>query len=68
MISEQVGSLEEATKAKEAGVDGIIVQGREAGGHVIGQVIPSWFLVLTLMGNCSPPNHQLMQSSVHLES
>ena len=25
-------------KAKEAGVDGIIVQGREAGGHVIGQV------------------------------
>ena len=38
VISEQVGSLEEAAKAKEAGVDGIIVQGREAGGHVIGQV------------------------------
>jgi len=37
-MSEQVGSLEEAAKAKEAGVDGIIVQGREAGGHVIGQV------------------------------
>jgi NAD(P)H-dependent flavin oxidoreductase YrpB (nitropropane dioxygenase family) len=37
-ISEQVGSLEEAAKAKEAGVDGIIIQGREAGGHVIGQV------------------------------
>jgi len=32
-----VGSLEESTKAKEAGVDGII-EGREAGGHVIGQV------------------------------
>ncbi|RLM62272.1 hypothetical protein C2845_PM14G17400 [Panicum miliaceum] len=32
-----VGSLEEAAKAKEAGVDGIIIQGREAGGHVIGQ-------------------------------
>jgi NAD(P)H-dependent flavin oxidoreductase YrpB (nitropropane dioxygenase family) len=38
LISEQVGSLEEAGKAKEAGVDGIIVQGHEAGGHVIGQV------------------------------
>jgi len=37
-ICEQVGSLEEAAKAKEACVDGIIVQGREAGGHVIGQV------------------------------
>ncbi|KAG8047792.1 hypothetical protein GUJ93_ZPchr0008g11417 [Zizania palustris] len=33
----QVGNLEEAAKAKEACVDGIIVQGREAGGHVIGQ-------------------------------
>jgi len=32
LISKQDGSLEEATKAKEAGVDGIIVQGREAGG------------------------------------
>lgn len=34
----QVGSFEEAEKAKIAGVDGIIVQGHEAGGHVIGQV------------------------------
>jgi NAD(P)H-dependent flavin oxidoreductase YrpB (nitropropane dioxygenase family) len=34
----QIGTIEEALKAKEAGVDGIIVQGREAGGHVIGQV------------------------------
>ncbi|KAG6652847.1 hypothetical protein I3843_05G032600 [Carya illinoinensis] len=33
----QVGSLEEAKKAVSAGVDAIIVQGREAGGHVIGQ-------------------------------
>ncbi|CAO2207059.1 unnamed protein product [Urochloa humidicola] len=33
----KVGNLEEVGKAKEAGVDGIIVQGREAGGHVIGQ-------------------------------
>lgn len=48
VISEQVGNLEEAAKAKEAGVDGIIVQGREAGGHVIGQVIPSLFLVSAL--------------------
>ncbi|KAF6984435.1 hypothetical protein CFC21_002451 [Triticum aestivum] len=36
-VLHQVGNLEEAAKAKEAGVDGIIVQGREAGGHVIGQ-------------------------------
>jgi hypothetical protein len=33
-------------KAKEAGVDGIIVQGREAGGHVIGQVNKYSLLVL----------------------
>ncbi|OIV91581.1 hypothetical protein TanjilG_08993 [Lupinus angustifolius] len=33
----QVGSFEGAKKAIDAGVDGIIVQGREAGGHVIGQ-------------------------------
>uniref|UniRef100_A0A0E0AWT9 Nitronate monooxygenase domain-containing protein n=1 Tax=Oryza glumipatula TaxID=40148 RepID=A0A0E0AWT9_9ORYZ len=36
-VLHQVGSFEEAAKAKEAGVDGIIVQGCEAGGHVIGQ-------------------------------
>lgn len=34
----EVGSLEEAKGALNAGVDAIIVQGREAGGHVIGQV------------------------------
>ncbi|KAF6152063.1 hypothetical protein GIB67_031385 [Kingdonia uniflora] len=33
----EVGSLEEAEKAVSAGVDAIIVQGHEAGGHVIGQ-------------------------------
>uniref|UniRef100_A0A0D9X932 Uncharacterized protein n=1 Tax=Leersia perrieri TaxID=77586 RepID=A0A0D9X932_9ORYZ len=32
-VLHQVGNLEEAVKAKEAGVDAIIVQGREAGGH-----------------------------------
>ncbi|KAK9943427.1 hypothetical protein M0R45_009034 [Rubus argutus] len=37
MIVPQVGSLEEAQKAIYAGVDAIIVQGYEAGGHVIGQ-------------------------------
>lgn len=30
--------MEEAKRAIDAGVDAIIVQGREAGGHVIGQV------------------------------
>lgn len=33
----QVGSFEQAKKAVDAGADAIIVQGREAGGHVIGQ-------------------------------
>ncbi|KAK7328133.1 hypothetical protein VNO77_22229 [Canavalia gladiata] len=33
----QVGDIEGAKQAIDAGVDGIIVQGREAGGHVIGQ-------------------------------
>ncbi|KAK4378584.1 hypothetical protein RND71_000446 [Anisodus tanguticus] len=33
----QIGSYEEAKKAADAGVDAIIVQGLEAGGHVIGQ-------------------------------
>ncbi|KDP40914.1 hypothetical protein JCGZ_24913 [Jatropha curcas] len=33
----QVGSYEGAEKAISVGVDAIIVQGREAGGHVIGQ-------------------------------
>ncbi|KAF3660941.1 putative UDP-glycosyltransferase 85A5-like [Capsicum annuum] len=33
----EIGSYEEAKRAADAGVDAIIVQGREAGGHVIGQ-------------------------------
>ncbi|KAI3803814.1 hypothetical protein L1987_31976 [Smallanthus sonchifolius] len=33
----QIGSFEEAKLAADAGVDAIIVQGHEAGGHVIGQ-------------------------------
>ncbi|KAF7803741.1 putative nitronate monooxygenase [Senna tora] len=33
----QIGRIEEAKQAIDAGVDGIIVQGQEAGGHVIGQ-------------------------------
>ncbi|XP_052193401.1 uncharacterized protein LOC127801909 isoform X2 [Diospyros lotus] len=33
----KVGSVKEAKKAIEVGVDAIIVQGREAGGHIIGQ-------------------------------
>nr|PNR59193.1 hypothetical protein PHYPA_001984 [Physcomitrium patens] len=37
-VLHQVGSVEEARKAAEAGVDAIIAQGTEAGGHVIGQV------------------------------
>ncbi|KAJ7946738.1 2-nitropropane dioxygenase-like protein [Quillaja saponaria] len=36
-IVPQIGSVEDAQKAIDACVDGIIVQGREAGGHVIGQ-------------------------------
>ncbi|KAI4299105.1 hypothetical protein L6164_032596 [Bauhinia variegata] len=36
-IIHQVGSVQDAKKAINAGVDGIIVQGHEAGGHVIGQ-------------------------------
>lgn len=36
-VIHQVGSIEDAEKAVAAGVDGIIVQGSEAGGHVIGK-------------------------------
>lgn len=37
-VWQQVGSLEEAQSALAAGVDGLIVQGREAGGHVRGRL------------------------------
>ncbi|OUZ99622.1 2-nitropropane dioxygenase [Macleaya cordata] len=36
-VVHQVGSLKDAEKAINSGVDAIIVQGHEAGGHVIGQ-------------------------------
>ncbi|KAJ7551531.1 hypothetical protein O6H91_06G018800 [Diphasiastrum complanatum] len=36
-VIHQVGSVLEAKKAAAAGVDGIVVQGIEAGGHVMGQ-------------------------------
>ncbi|KAG0499590.1 hypothetical protein HPP92_004281 [Vanilla planifolia] len=36
-IIHQVGCVEDASKAIDAGVDAIIVQSREAGGHVLGQ-------------------------------
>ncbi|CAH9081790.1 unnamed protein product [Cuscuta epithymum] len=36
-IVPQVGSYEEAKRAYDVGVDAIMVQGREAGGHIIGQ-------------------------------
>ncbi|KAI5068353.1 hypothetical protein GOP47_0016698 [Adiantum capillus-veneris] len=36
-VVQQVGSVSEAQKAVAAGVDAVIVQGVEAGGHVIGQ-------------------------------
>lgn len=36
-VLHMVGSVEGALKAAEAGVDAIIAQGVEAGGHVIGQ-------------------------------
>ncbi|CAN6466807.1 unnamed protein product [Victoria cruziana] len=37
-VVHQVGSYEDAAKAVDAGVDAIIVQGHEAGGHVIGKM------------------------------
>ncbi|PKA60519.1 hypothetical protein AXF42_Ash017925 [Apostasia shenzhenica] len=36
-VIHQVGCVEDAKKAIDAGVDAIIVQSREAGGHVLGQ-------------------------------
>jgi NAD(P)H-dependent flavin oxidoreductase YrpB (nitropropane dioxygenase family) len=35
---EQVGAVSEAVKAAEAGVDAVICQGFEAGGHIISRV------------------------------
>ncbi|GMN57472.1 hypothetical protein TIFTF001_026574 [Ficus carica] len=53
----QVGSIEEAKKAIDVGVDAIIVQGREAGGHVIGQeaLFPLLPRVVDLVGDQDIP-------------
>ncbi|KAI5407479.1 hypothetical protein KIW84_053655 [Lathyrus oleraceus] len=67
-IVPQVGSIESAKLAIDAGVDGIIVQGREAGGHVIGQYsmpIPFNFCML-LIADGSIPSFILLQDSLIL--
>ncbi|MED6108729.1 hypothetical protein PIB30_026818 [Stylosanthes scabra] len=56
-IVPQVGDFRAAKQAIDAGVDGIILQGREAGGHVIGQeglisLVPR---VVDLVGNRNIP-------------
>lgn len=37
-LFQQVGSVDEAKRALDAGIDGLIVQGEEAGGHVRGEL------------------------------
>ncbi|XP_030509637.2 uncharacterized protein LOC115724485 [Cannabis sativa] len=56
-IVPQIGSYEEANTAKDLGVDAIIVQGREAGGHVIGQdgLFPLLPRVVDLVGERDIP-------------
>ncbi|XP_073007104.1 uncharacterized protein [Typha latifolia] len=56
-VLHQVGCFGDAEKAKKAGVDGLIVQGREAGGHVIGQEGLVAFLprVVDLVSDCNIP-------------
>ncbi|MGH3134053.1 MAG: NAD(P)H-dependent flavin oxidoreductase [Gaiellaceae bacterium] len=49
----QVGSLEEARSAVEAGVDAVIAQGIEAGGHVRGS-IPIWELLPSTVEAIAP--------------
>ncbi|XP_039124620.1 NADH:quinone reductase [Dioscorea cayenensis subsp. rotundata] len=56
-VVHQIGHFEEAEKAKNAGVDAIIVQGHEAGGHVIGldglvSLVPR---VVDLVSSCGIP-------------
>ncbi|ONK74101.1 uncharacterized protein A4U43_C03F2780 [Asparagus officinalis] len=57
MVIHQLGCIEEAAKAKHAGVDAIIVQGREAGGHVLGQegLLPLLPRVVDLVSDCGIP-------------
>ncbi|XP_062077090.1 uncharacterized protein LOC133781983 [Humulus lupulus] len=56
-IVPQIGRLEEANKVINLGVDAIIVQGREAGGHVIGQdaLFPLLPRVVDLVGDKEIP-------------
>ncbi|KAK7302537.1 hypothetical protein RJT34_13429 [Clitoria ternatea] len=56
-IVPQVGTVEAAKQAIDAGVDAIIVQGREAGGHVIGQdgLISLVPMVVDLVGDRGIP-------------
>jgi nitronate monooxygenase/enoyl-[acyl-carrier protein] reductase II len=49
----QVGSLEEAKSAASSGVDGIIAQGIEAGGHVRGTT-SVWDLIPAVVGAVDP--------------
>ncbi|CAL9101509.1 unnamed protein product [Musa textilis] len=56
-VIHQVGCIEDANKAKCAGVDAIVVQGHEAGGHVLGQdglisILPR---VVDLVSDCDIP-------------
>ena len=45
----KIGSVEQAKEAIEAGVDAIIVQGLEAGGHVLGKVSVIFFFLEILL-------------------
>lgn len=56
-VIHQLGSIEAAKKAKHARVDAIIVQGCEAGGHVIGQegLVPLLPRVVDLVSDCGIP-------------
>ncbi|KAJ6791886.1 Uncharacterized protein M6B38_241800 [Iris pallida] len=56
-VVHQLGCVKAAEKAKHAGVDAIIVQGREAGGHVIGQegLIALLPRVVDLVSDCDIP-------------
>ena len=61
-VLHQVGSVDAACQAAQAGVDAIIVQGSEAGGHVLGQAIrlPFFCVSLTMVLPTSmhaPPAH-----------
>lgn len=56
-VIHQIGCFEDAEKAKIAGVDAIMVQGLEAGGHVLGQdgLITLLPRVVDLVSDCDIP-------------